>query len=458
MYNLIAKTIVGPFLDFSRDRQTVKYLRELEKSQWWSREKILQFQNEKLRELARHAYNNVPYYRRVFDERALKPNDIQSSADLTKLPVLTKQLIRRYFDAIKAHGFPANQTILARTGGSTGEPLVFWTTIDDRDKLAFAKVRRALGWWGYELGDKRAVIQLARPHRSLAGRLRRYLERAETFVVWQSARELPLFWDKLERFKPKFISAYPSFVYLLARHVESRGGSKIRPKAIITHSEQLYDFQRELVRKVFNCEIYSHYESFEMNEIAAECPEHTGYHIAAESVIIEIVNNEGEPVPWGREGRILITNLLNYAMPFVRYDSGDVGVISEKTCVCGRGLPLLDKLNGRIMDFVLTRNGKKIPGTSFMVPQVVATFTSEGIDQFQIVQEKREEVVVKVVVAKESSPDRIDKVKDRVVEAYKQILGTDMNIVLEVVDHIPTTRDGKRRVVISKLTDVKDQI
>lgn len=337
MYDLIARHILGPLLDFSRGPKIIKYINQLEESQWWPRNKILELQNERLRKLVRHAYDNVPYYRELFDKRRLNPNDIQSSADLVKMPVLTKGIIRENFDNMIARGFPGKEMVLTRTGGSTGEPLVFYTTTDDRFDLAMAKVRRALIWWGYAFGDKRVTVQLARPHRSLAGRLRRYLERAETFIAWQSAKELPLFIRKLEDFQPKFISAYPSLIYLLARFVEEQGGTRLRPKAFITHSEQLYDYQRELIKRVFKCEIFSHYESFEMNQIAAECPTHSGYHIVAESVVVEITDNLGEPRPSGTEGRILITNLNNRAMPFIRYDIGNQGVINGELCACRRG-------------------------------------------------------------------------------------------------------------------------
>ena len=457
MYDLIARHILGPLADFSRGPKIRRYVNDLEKSQWWPRDKLLELQNDRLRNLVRYAYDKVPYYRRIFDQRGLKPGDVQSSIDLVKLPVLTKKLIRENFDQLIAGGFPPNEMLLLRTGGSTGEPLVFYTTTEDQSNLAYAKVRRALGWWGYSPGDKRVTIQLARPYRSPMGKLRRSLERAKTFVAWQSAQELPLFFEKLEKFQPEFISAYPSFIYLLARFAEKQGWTGLRPKAIITHSEQLYDFQRELFKKVFQCEIYSHYESFEMNEIAAECPSHSGYHIAAESVIVEIVNNEGKPVPPGEEGRVLITNLHNYAMPFIRYDIGDLGAISEKVCGCGRRLPLLTKLNGRVMDFLLTRKGKKIPGTSFMVPQVVESFTTEGVEEFQIIQESYEEVIVKAVLTKGHQREHKDTLIKKITDEYKGILGEDMGITVEFVDQIPTTREGKRRVVISKLPTINEQ-
>ena len=135
MYNSIARHIMAPVLDFSRGTKTMKCLKELEKSQWWSRDSILELQNQRLRQLVKHAYDNVPYYRRIFDERAIKPDDIESSEDLVKLPVLTKRLIRSNFDSLQAKGFPSKEIIPNSTAGSTGEPLWLHSTKDDLRKI-----------------------------------------------------------------------------------------------------------------------------------------------------------------------------------------------------------------------------------------------------------------------------------------------------------------------------------
>lgn len=447
MYDFIERRIVHPLLDFSRGQKIIKYVNELEESQWWTRDKIIETQNDRLKALLKHAYDNVTYYRRIFNERGLKPSDFQSVTDLTKLPVLTKQIIRENFNQLLAKNIPKNQIVFNRTGGSTGEPLEFYCSTDEY-RWHYAKVRRVYKWWGYEPGDKRAQIQLSKPHRSIINKTMRFFERAQTFVAWEATDNLPIFIKKLEKFQPQFISAYPGVMYRLAKFVVSQGESRIKPKAIITHSEQLYDFQRDLINSVFKCPIYSNYESFEMQQIAAECSEHTGYHIAAENVILEIVNNKDEPVLFEKEGRILNTSLFNYAMPLIRYETGDVGELTDKACPCGRGLPLLSKLNGRSTDYLLTRSGKKISGITlnFLI------FATDGVEQFQIVQETYDEVMVKVVLKKKYPNEYMDKLTEKILNEYTKILGNDINIIVKFVDQIPTTRLGKRRVVVSKLS------
>jgi phenylacetate-CoA ligase len=260
-----------------------------------------------------------------------------------------------------------------------------------------------------------------------------------------STERLPLFTKKLRDFQPEFIAGYPTAIFLLAQFVEKEGKPKIRPKAIFTGGEQLYDYQRDLFWKVFECEVYSHYASMEMHNIASECPEHTGYHISSENVVVEIVNSEGELVPVGEEGRVLTTNLHNYAMPFIRYENGDVAAISDSSCTCGRGLPLLATISGRTTDVIFTKDGKCIPGIS--LPFNV--FDSPGIEQFQIVQETRDKVIIRLVLDRKCPRNHVDDAVKQMVYKYRSILGEDTDVSVEFVDQILPTRSGKRRVVIS---------
>jgi len=209
----------------------------------------------------------------------------------------------------------------------------------------------------------------------------------------------------------------------------------------------LYDYQRDLFSKVFQCETYSHYTSWELLAIASECPEHSGYHISSENAIVEIVDYEGRPVPSGVEGRIVVTNLHNYAMPFIRYDIGDLGVSSDRACPCGRGLPLLSSLNGRECDIIFTRSGKSVPGMAIPKEFLV----SFGIEQFQIVQESYEKIAVKLVLGREYPAEHLDKLTREIINQYQPLLGKDVEITTEFVDHIPHTEEGKRRVVTSNL-------
>lgn len=451
MYSTIAKKILAPTLDLLRGTKTMKYLKKLEETQWWSRDKILELQNEKLKKLIKYAYDNVPCYYRIFRERKLEPNDIQTSKDLAKLPILTKQIIRENFGDLTARNSSTKEIIPYSTGGSTGEPLRFYRTKEDFHNWGSAAELRAYGWAGYEIGDRCALLWERYSYKSMIEKFtqtsRQFLQRTTLFdALDMSAEKVRFFLEKLENLQPKFIRGYPMAIYLLARFIEREGKHNIKPKAIIINGEQLYGYQGDLISKVFECESYSHYGSHEVHAIASECPEHSGYHISAENVIVEIVNDEGELVPVGEEGKILVTNLHNYTMPFIRYEIGDIGAISDKACPCGRGLPILTTLSGRTTDIIFTKSGKRIPGISLPF----RFFSSLGIEQFQIVQETYEKLIIKLVLEKECPQDK-NKIIKEIKCVYEPILGEDMDIVIEFVNQIPPTRAGKRKIVISNV-------
>ena len=455
VYEFLVKHVFTPVVDFHGGANTMKRLEELEGTQWGPREKIMALQDERLRKLVRYASDNVPYYRRVFEQRDLKPEDILTSGDLVKLPILTKQLIRNNFSDLIARGFPRKELIPCLTGGSTGESLRFYKTRDDYHGWDTAAGLRAHKWAGYQVGEKLALFWGRHPRLSIADGIarttRHFLQRVELFdALMMPEQELPRFAKRLEGFKGGFIKGYPSAVYLIARYITKEGKPAIRPRAIITTGEELYDFQRELFSRVFECETYGYYATNEADAVASECSEHSGYHISAENVIVEIVDDADKLVPVGGEGKILVTSLHNYGMPFIRYEIGDIGVSSDKVCPCGRGLPVLAAVNGRISDFIYTRKGDCIPGIAINRSFLAGL----GVEQFQIVQESYNKVVIKLVLARESEREHLGEVVRKIERHFKPELGGEMDIIVELVDQIVPTRIGKRRMFISNVKRV----
>jgi len=455
MYNWIAKHVLARALDLSRGTKTMRCLNELEESQWWSRKDVLELQNERLRRLISYAYDNVPYYRRLFDERSVRPNDITFAKDLTKLPVLNKHLIKRNFSELKARVFPLKKTVQTSTGGSTGEPLMFYSTKDDQLNWGGARLLRARGWAGYKLGDKIVYMHKRIIYPLIQEKITKWpkaLLRRSLYIdpATISKETMSHNVQQIEEAQPKFIAGYPSAIYLLARFIEREGRLRFRPEAIMTGGEQLYDHQRGLLEKVFECETYDRYGSWEVHNIASECPEHMGLHIAVENIVLEVVDDADLPVTVRREGRILLTNLQNYAMPLIRYDIGDLGVISDKVCFCGRGLPLLSKLSGRTTDVILTRSGRLIPGIALPFRFLARL----GVEQFQMLQESYDSVILKLVLEKGYSQEHSDKLTEEIKAQYQPILGEDMDITVQFVDQIATTSYGKRKIVISNMPAV----
>jgi phenylacetate-CoA ligase len=455
MYNWVAKNILARTLDFARGAKTVACLNGLEKSQWWPQERVIELQNERLRRLIRYSYYNIPYYRKEFDERALKPGDITCSADLKKIPVLNKTTIRRNFQLLQASGSQKIKFIPGSTSGSTGEPLAFYSTKDDRFNWGYARAQRALGWSGYRMGDRIADFHAALPNQTTLDKLRNRVKRSFRKCLFidpliMSQESLPILAKKLEAFNPEFLFGYPSAIYVMARYIQSKGSSSLKIKAVLTCDEQLYDYQRELFKQVFNCDTYSFYSTWEVFDLAGECPQHIGHHISTENVIVEIIDEAGNPVPANVEGRILLTNLHNYAMPFIRYDIGDTGAISDICCPCGRdSLPLLVNLRGRADAVILTRSGKQIPGRS--IPQ--RFLAKLGVDQYQIIQESYEDVVVKIVLDKDCPEQTKSQVIQQIKDCYEPLFGKEIALDVHLVNQIPPAKSGKRAVLISKISN-----
>jgi phenylacetate-CoA ligase len=454
MYNWVAKNILARTLDFTRGSKTVSCLNDLENSQWWPKESVIKLQNKRLQRLVRYSYDNIPYYRKEFDYRALKPGDISCAADLRKLPVLNKKTIRRNFQLLQAAGPPKKGLIPGSTSGSTGEPLAFLSTKDDRFNWGYARAQRALGWSGYRMGDRIADFHAGLPKQTALDKLSNRIKRSFRKCLFvdpllMSRESLPLIAKKLAAFSPEFLFGYPSAIYLMARYIQSKGSSSLRIKAILTCDEQIFDYQRELFSKVFGCDTYSFYSTWEVFDIAGECAQHTGYHISSENVIVEITDEAGNPVPANVEGRILLTNLHNYAMPFIRYDIGDTGAISDICCPCGRNaLPLLVNLRGRADAVILTRTGKQIPGRS--IPQ--RFLANLGVVQYQIIQESYENVVAKIVLDQECSEETKTHVIHQIKDSYEPIFGKEITLDVQLVDRISPAISGKTAVLMSKIS------
>jgi len=295
----------------------------LEKTQYLPREEINRLQIKNLRALIKHAYRTVPYYHRAFKETGLRPEDIKTIKDLKKLPVLNKVVIRQNFRDLISRDFPKSQLLSYQTGG-TGSPLKFFNTRDQRS-WEIAAEYRAYSWAGYRLGDRcfmfwGSPIDLGthtRRYVQIAKNVARLLERIVMVDPWVvSNRVLSRFAQMLKEFDPKIVRGYAGPVYIVARYLLENNIDDVRPKAVITGAETLFDPMRKTIERAFGCPVFDYYGTREVGAIAAECREHCGYHITAENVVLEFIR-EGEHVSCGENGAILITGLRNYGMPLI---------------------------------------------------------------------------------------------------------------------------------------------
>jgi len=447
MYSSVAKHIYYPMADMFLGTRLVKYLNEFEKTQWLDRQQLRALQNEKLRALVTHAYQNVPYYRRLFVDRGITGRDIQTVEDLARLPILTKDIIRTNFKDMKAIGFNKWKPLLDATSGSTGEPLTYFVDMNVAS-AAWAGTFRGWQWANYKLGDKRVTLAGSAlvPNKppSLVNRFRWLVERNHPFsAVHMDYKRMGVYARKIASYKPRFLRGYPSALHMFAQYLEQEGIDNIRPKAVFTTAEMLLPHCRAVISKQFHCDVFDHYGCYDGGPQAMECAEHHGYHISVEKVVMEFVDVDANTVAPGHSGEILCTDLYNYTMPFIRYAVGDRGTLSKDHCPCGRGLPLMKSLEGRTTDILFFGNGITLSG-----PALTLVFKDCRINQYQVIQEAEDRLLIKVV----KGVGYTDNDSNHFLAILKSHVGENVSIITEFVEEIPPTKAGKHKFIISKIS------
>jgi phenylacetate-CoA ligase len=352
-----------------------------------------------------------------------------------------------------ADNWPQERLHLSTTSGSTGTPLRFYGTREDQFDHGFARSIRALEWAGLRLGDRTALIGRPRlPGGGRHGILQSAGQHAQRFlpvyVDTLSNEAMPGVIKRLAEARLDGIWAYPNAVALIAGFIRDTGVPAPVVKSIVTGGEELLSHERRVVREVFGTEPYSKYSSFEAFDIACECGAHEGLHIAAEDILLEVVDDAGTLLPPGTEGRIVVTNLHNYGMPFIRYDLGDSGSLMTGTCSCKRTLPRLGSLVGRKNRFLVTRSGARVfPGTLFL-----DQLAGLGMRQYQIVQETVDEVVMRLVPSPDASSTTGRASLERsVLEIFRSGFGPELALRVEFVDHIEPSDAGKHVFMLSRM-------
>jgi phenylacetate-CoA ligase len=396
-----------------------------------------------LRRFLTDASRHVPYYRRVFDEAKFDPSTTRSLGDLARLPFLTKALIRANTDALKADDAP----VLRRynTGGSSGEPLVFYIG-KGRVSHDVAAKWRATRWWGVDIGDPEVVlwgspIELGAQDRMRL--LRDRLLRTKLLPAFDmSLANLDRFVAEIRARRPRMLFGYPSALAKVAAHAKARGQrlDDLGVRVVFVTSEMLYDHQHELIGKAFGCKVANGYGGRDAGFIAHQCPQ-GGMHISAEDIVVEIVGPGGEPVADGEPGEIVVTHLATRDFPFIRYRTGDIGILAQRMCACGRSLPLLEEIQGRSTDFVIAADGTVMHGLAL----IYILRDLPGIASFKIVQESRQRIRVQIVAA----ADFPSAMEQRIRDGFRARLGASVEVTIERVDVIEPERSGKFRYVVS---------
>ena len=410
-------------------------------------------QLEKLNQLLNHAYQNVLYYREVFEKYAVNGKiDLKSVEELKNFPFLTKKIIQDQKENLYSTDIMHRKISKNSTGGSTGEPIVF---LQDEDYKAsnFANFYITQSWRDVDPYD--SVFKLWGAGRdtfegkkSLKIHLSDFYRNRMQFNCYKMTEDDILFFiQKLNQHKPKIVLAYVHAIYDVAIYAKEKNIKIQQQNAIHTAAGTLYDFMREEIENVFQCKVFNHYGSREAGSIASECSEHNGLHIMMEHTLVEIVKEDGSLCEEGEEGEVVITTLANYAMPLIRYKIGDIASLKKyEECSCGCTYPKIENVSGRTLERIRTM-ANDIISPEYFVCQIGGDKDYTDIEKFQIVQKALNEIVVKIVKKTELSQKR----KDDIIDKIQAVMGTECDVEFEFVEEIPKTATGKYLYVVSEL-------
>lgn len=444
-WSWILKNILMPSGDLLFRQKMMERFSFLEKAQWWDVEQLKFHRNKLLCSTIRIAYEEVPFYRHLMENSRVRPGDIAVPADLSKLPIVTKDMLRKDYPqaTVRNTGQRIYETF---TSGSTGKN---FCVAEDAETAGWyrASFLLALEWAGWTFGEPHLQTGMT-IKRGLNKRLKDALLQCYYLSAFDlSDSNLDHGLNALEKHSIKHLWGYPGSLYFLAKRAIEMGWNKPM-QTIVTWGDKLHPYYRKTIEQAFKSRICDTYGCAEGMQISAQCGHGEDYHVHMLDAIVEYLNDNGEPVSDEQPGNIVLTRLHPGPMPLIRYQIGDIGIAgTQKACECGRGFELMKTIEGRNADVIFTPTGNRL---------IVHFFTGilehfPEIDSFQIVQEEKESIYLLIVPTKvfsASSPERI-------ISALKDKGASDLHIKLDIVADIPLQPSGKHRFVINKLNDSK---
>jgi len=440
---MFVKNVSFPLIA-KRDGLTGLYthLKRLEESQFWPREKIFEYQFSRIRDILLYAYQHTGFYRQRFDDAGFDPFKFTKLSDLSRIPFLTKNEIRNSLNDLISRRHTKSELHFSETGGTTGVKMKFY-----RDNACLSQKEAALyrfeKWAGWDFGHRMGLVWTAQQdyvgHWTKKAKIKNELFGRQ--VVFPAAildeESISHYVNLLIRKRPVMIRAFTSPIYEVSKYITDNNIDEIELKGVITTGEPLYDHQRRLISSAFHCDVFDSYRSREAGPLAQECELHNGMHINAESLYIETVQPANPEAFEDGIGEIVVTDLLNYGMPLIRYKMGDMGILSDEKCPCGRGLPLLKRLAGRTSDIFYTPDKRCVTAGSLVLYLVDEAPGLLG--QVQIIQDKLDHLTIKMT----SDPAPTNEIIEHQAKIVKSLFGDSMKISFEIVDEIARSKSGK---------------
>ncbi len=434
-------------MDRLRGTEALKFYQQFLETQWLSAEAICDWQWERVQNLLHHAYDHVPYYRKLFSDNGMHPNDIGSWEDFRRIPILSKRTIRANSEAMLADNRRVFHPHKKATSGSTGAPLQYF--LDKKShSTKWAIVYRLWHLAGWRPGDKVVFLGGTSLYPSVRAMVKWLYVRLNNWLLLSafdmSEKNMRLWANRVRRFNANYMHAYASSAYLFAKFVEQNHITDVQFKAVFTTAEPLLLHYRETIRRVFNSEVFDLYGAADGGGFAFECEQHYGLHCASESCVLEVIRDGQLVNTLGDTGEIISTDLFNYAMPFIRYKVDDVARVGNATCKCGRGLLLLQEIKGRSHDYVQTSDGTKVHGEFFDY----LFREMDWVSQFQIIQQSESDLLVYVNPSQMPQKTKIKWIQDFLSQKF-----AGMRIEVILTGQIPKTRSGKFNYIVNKLSN-----
>lgn len=425
----------------------LNYWKELERTQYLPEAALRRVQWERLTDLLAYVWDNNEFYRERMEQAGLTPETVTFPEEFRKIPVLSKECIRQNTLAMISRGYDVGSLMKFKTGGSTGKSLEIYLT-EECSERRNACARRHDRWAGWNPGEPIGAVW-GNPELPLdmKSRIKDWFLSPVIYLDTMSVTEASVraFATEWKQVQPTLLYGHAHSIFVLAEFVRELGLSSITPKGILSTSMMLMPHERRTIESVFGIKVTDRYGCEEVSLIASECEKHEGMHLNIEHLYIEFLREDGSPASPGEPGTIVVTDLMNRAMPFIRYRVEDVGVPSDRKCRCGRGLPLMESVTGRVADFLIKKDGSRVAGISL----IENTLTKmPGIVQMQIVQESMDSLVVRVVPGAEFKDSTQCGLRDYLAELF----GSGTAVEVSIVDAIAPEASGKYRFSICRIS------
>lgn len=445
------------------DRATSRELAFFRQHEWDPPAQVAATQRARLGALLAHAMNRVPYYRELFRRAGLR-NGSSEEARLRvfeALPLLDKATVRNNFPALQSDDISRRDCIENWSGGTTGEPLAFMQERDEIRVTGGAVLRWFHGWHGVSPGDREVKLwgsgrDLFYGKPPLSVRLRDAVKGVKLLNTFKMPPEgMKSLVGTMNGHRPVIVKGYSSSLFEIAQYSSAHGLKIEAPRVVISTAGVLYPVMREKIESSFGCRVYDHYGAREVHGVAMECPERTGLHVSAFTHLIEVVDEQGKHCPPGTEGELVITSLLNYAMPLIRYRIGDRGTLSTSGCRCGRGLPILTGIGGRTVEAFRTRCGGVVLG-EFFIYLFEIILKGGAFAKVQVVQKDYDLVEIRTVLF--PGQTLTEELKEQVRRSIKTAMGKDCRIEFVIRRDIPASASGKYRYTACEIPGLSGSI